>query len=321
MICPDIRRSSGAALLAMIAGSALAQPDGNAETSLALPDVTTALPLLVPSRRVPPQYPGRMSKSGTSGYVVVEFMITTSGEVVGAVVVDSRPHDEFDKAALDAVAQWRFEPQLVPLQRVQTTVWFTMQGSPQPVTTPEAFSFVDTLCGAAGSHALCRLLASSPPARPVPAASATFGELLWSSFVVPLADDNGFSTAGGSGPSVRRLLGVEAAAGESMTRAAQDAIRIERERWAGLEREILCGNEASFASGDALGSAVNAIHRRRIAERQALSGILLASLDPELAAKVAALVRGGRPADRDYRPLFGGWSGEDVAGVKATLCP
>lgn len=45
-----------------------------------------------------------------SGYAVVEFTVTTAGRVANAHVVDAQPSRIFDRAAIDAIKQWRFEP-------------------------------------------------------------------------------------------------------------------------------------------------------------------------------------------------------------------
>lgn len=57
----------------------------------------------------PPQYPREMRKSGISGYVVVEFIITSRGDVVKMQVLESS-HREFEMPALVAVKDWKFEP-------------------------------------------------------------------------------------------------------------------------------------------------------------------------------------------------------------------
>lgn len=59
--------------------------------------------------QISPEYPYEMSKSGTSGSVMVEFDVDKSGNVVRAVVV-SYSHREFTEPALRAVRKWRFEP-------------------------------------------------------------------------------------------------------------------------------------------------------------------------------------------------------------------
>lgn len=60
-------------------------------------------------RRVDPVYPNALVKTRREGIVVVECVIDRRGEVRSAQVLRS-PHPLFDKAALDAVRQWKFAP-------------------------------------------------------------------------------------------------------------------------------------------------------------------------------------------------------------------
>lgn len=64
------------------------------------------------TRQVPPRYPQDAARAGTQGWVDVEFMVTSQGSVVDAKVLDSQPRRLFDRAALEAVRQWRFQPAL-----------------------------------------------------------------------------------------------------------------------------------------------------------------------------------------------------------------
>jgi protein TonB len=61
-------------------------------------------------REVPPVYPREAQRSGTEGWVQVEFTIAPDGTTRDLQVRDSAPKDVFDKAALDSVSKWRFEP-------------------------------------------------------------------------------------------------------------------------------------------------------------------------------------------------------------------
>jgi protein TonB len=66
-------------------------------------------PAPVPVHIVPPRYP-TSTKSRPSGYVVVDFTVTSSGHTTRATVFKSSPPEVFDDAALDAVRQWSFKP-------------------------------------------------------------------------------------------------------------------------------------------------------------------------------------------------------------------
>ncbi|WP_129641670.1 TonB family protein [Peristeroidobacter agariperforans] len=61
-------------------------------------------------REVPPVYPREAQRSGTEGWVQVEFTIAPDGSTRDLQVRDSAPTQVFDKAALDSVGKWRFEP-------------------------------------------------------------------------------------------------------------------------------------------------------------------------------------------------------------------
>lgn len=61
-------------------------------------------------REVPPAYPREAQRAGTEGWVQVEFTIAPDGSTRDLQVRDSEPAQVFDKAALDSVSKWRFEP-------------------------------------------------------------------------------------------------------------------------------------------------------------------------------------------------------------------
>lgn len=56
-----------------------------------------------------PNYPYDMRRAGINGTVVVEFIISTSGEVIQTQIVRSS-HREFEMPALQAVQKWKFKP-------------------------------------------------------------------------------------------------------------------------------------------------------------------------------------------------------------------
>lgn len=58
-----------------------------------------------------PEYPEAARKAGVEGKVLVEVLISADGGVTGAVVKEGiAGHPELDRAAVDAVMQWKFEP-------------------------------------------------------------------------------------------------------------------------------------------------------------------------------------------------------------------
>ena len=59
--------------------------------------------------RQAPNYPYDMRRAGINGSVVVEFIISTEGDVIDSRVVKSS-HREFEMPALQAVQKWKFKP-------------------------------------------------------------------------------------------------------------------------------------------------------------------------------------------------------------------
>lgn len=66
-----------------------------------------ALPLV----RVEPQYPPQAAKRHLEGWVQLQFTVTTSGGVDDVVVVKSS-NSVFERAAIEAVRKWKYEPQM-----------------------------------------------------------------------------------------------------------------------------------------------------------------------------------------------------------------
>lgn len=67
---------------------------------------------IVPLVRVDPDYPPRAKQRGIEGWVEVEFTITKVGTVRDEHVLKSNPSYVFDRAALQAVRRWRYNPQI-----------------------------------------------------------------------------------------------------------------------------------------------------------------------------------------------------------------
>ena len=63
--------------------------------------------------REAPQYPVAAARKGIEGYVEVSFTITDQGTVTNVAVVSADPADVFERAAVEAVRQWRYDPRLV----------------------------------------------------------------------------------------------------------------------------------------------------------------------------------------------------------------
>jgi protein TonB len=65
------------------------------------------------TRYSPPEYPQSALDQKISGTVTVEFVIGTNGQTKNVRLVDSTPPKVFDRAALDAVSHWRYEPVVI----------------------------------------------------------------------------------------------------------------------------------------------------------------------------------------------------------------
>ena len=78
---------------------------------------------------VKPVYPEAAKAAGVQGIVIIETRIATDGSVNEAKVLRSVP--ELDRAAIDAVMQWKYTPTLLngqPVEVIMTvTVTFSLQ--------------------------------------------------------------------------------------------------------------------------------------------------------------------------------------------------
>lgn len=74
-----------------------------------------------PTRRVPPEYPRRALRRGIEGYVEVRFTIQPDGTVDrGSLrVVEARPRNVFERAAMRAIADWQFPTAAAPREARQ----------------------------------------------------------------------------------------------------------------------------------------------------------------------------------------------------------
>lgn len=69
---------------------------------------------------VAPRYPRSAQRRNITGWADVSFTVTTQGDVTSVEILDSNPGDVFNDAATEAIAQWRFEPEIergAPVER------------------------------------------------------------------------------------------------------------------------------------------------------------------------------------------------------------
>lgn len=82
---------------------------------------------VVPRLVVAPDYPYRARVDRVHGEVAVELTVGSDGRVSEAAVVSSQPPQVFDRAALEAVVQWRFDPRTVACAPVAARVRQVLQ--------------------------------------------------------------------------------------------------------------------------------------------------------------------------------------------------
>ncbi|TNE41187.1 MAG: energy transducer TonB [Alphaproteobacteria bacterium] len=64
----------------------------------------------IPIVRVPPTYPENAARKGIEGWVSVRFTVNEYGQVSDVHVSESDPPGVFDKAAVNAVKKWKYNP-------------------------------------------------------------------------------------------------------------------------------------------------------------------------------------------------------------------
>lgn len=114
------------------AGSRPATPSATPEAAPATASTAAAPTAAAPAggetrdavlvKSVPPQYPNAALRRRQEGWVQVEFTVTSSGSVANARVLDADPPRTFDRAALDAVQRWNFNPAMRNGAAVEATV-------------------------------------------------------------------------------------------------------------------------------------------------------------------------------------------------------
>lgn len=90
----------------------IAELRASLETAIIDQRSNTSLPLseLVRTKTVAPVYPRRAMREEITGSVDLVFTVTPTGETADIEVYRAEPENVFDKAAINAVSQWEFEP-------------------------------------------------------------------------------------------------------------------------------------------------------------------------------------------------------------------
>ena len=66
--------------------------------------------LLMPLQRVEPVYPYRAQQAGIEGSVTLRFSVDADGRVQDVEVVEAKPKRQFERAAIQAINKWRYQP-------------------------------------------------------------------------------------------------------------------------------------------------------------------------------------------------------------------
>ncbi|OUS23740.1 hypothetical protein A9Q99_27270 [Gammaproteobacteria bacterium 45_16_T64] len=86
----------------------------------------------LPIFKVAPAYPSRAARRGIEGYVVLEYIVTTSGTVRDIVVIDAKPSNTFNLAAKRSARGYKYQPRIVDgnpveVSGVRTKIVFKME--------------------------------------------------------------------------------------------------------------------------------------------------------------------------------------------------
>jgi len=84
----------------------------------------TALARPLGGYQVKPAYPESARRARIQGVTLLRFLVLATGRVGSVTVAESAGHGDLDRAAIDAVKQWRFEPARRGSEPVD--VWVTL---------------------------------------------------------------------------------------------------------------------------------------------------------------------------------------------------
>ncbi|MBB3166941.1 energy transducer TonB [Simiduia aestuariiviva] len=85
-----------------------------------LPNITVGDGNLVKQVMIAPIYPRRALERGIEGFVDVAYDVTAYGSTTNLQILHAEPAGVFDRAALAAVAKWKFRPQIIDDEPVAT---------------------------------------------------------------------------------------------------------------------------------------------------------------------------------------------------------
>ncbi len=74
-----------------------------------------------PISKLPPTYPTALLSKGVGGRVMISCVIDASGQVASSTIKQSSGYSDLDKAALSAVARWKFKPAVKDGRPIKST--------------------------------------------------------------------------------------------------------------------------------------------------------------------------------------------------------
>jgi TonB family protein len=107
------------------------RPGGSPESAAIEDPIKTKDSALKTTKKVDPRYPAAASQQGIQGVIVVDATVARDGRVVDARVLRDIPY--LGQAALDAVAEWEFDPSTLfagsdaPIRTIELTINFTLR--------------------------------------------------------------------------------------------------------------------------------------------------------------------------------------------------
>jgi protein TonB len=88
----------------------LSPPSSTPPASEARDPLSIAAVILERVYAVDPEFPEAAREGDLSGYVDLEFLVRADGTVSDVTVLKAEPAGVFDRAAVNAVQQWRYRP-------------------------------------------------------------------------------------------------------------------------------------------------------------------------------------------------------------------
>lgn len=75
----------------------------------------------LPIVKVEPIYPRRAQQRGIEGYVLLEFVVTTSGSVRDPEVIEAKPSGVFERSAIQAALKFKYKPRVANGERMEVS--------------------------------------------------------------------------------------------------------------------------------------------------------------------------------------------------------